>query len=148
MISQTAEYALRAIVYLAMEPEVPKTTQQIAETTHVPKGYLSKVLQSLNRAGLIGSQRGLHGGALLLKAPEALTLYEVVNAVDPIKRIYTCPLGLKAHGMILCPLHKRLDAAMELVETSFRETTVAELLAEPTTSTPLCQAPFGAITTR
>lgn len=141
MISQTAEYALRAIVALASEPDVPKTNRQIAEMTHVPVGYLAKVLQELNRAGLIRSQRGLYGGSILLKSPSEITIYEIVNAVDPIRRIQTCPLGLKAHGVHLCPLHRRLDEAIALVEKAFRETTVAELLAEPSASRPLCVFP-------
>lgn len=142
MISQTAEYALRAIVFLGTDPDAPKTTKQIAEATRVPVGYLAKVLQSLNRAGLISSQRGLYGGSLLLKRPEDISILEIVNAVDPLQRINSCPLELKAHGAILCPLHKRLDDAMALVEKSFRETSVAELLAEPTTSVPLCDYPI------
>jgi Rrf2 family nitric oxide-sensitive transcriptional repressor len=141
MISQTAEYALRAIAHLASQPAVAQTTQQIADTTHVPPPYLSKVLQALGRAGMIRSQRGLHGGFLLVKDPETLTVYDVVQAVDPLQRITTCPLGLKAHGTHLCPLHRRLDDALSLVEQSFRDSTMADLLREPTTSKPLCPFP-------
>jgi Rrf2 family transcriptional regulator, nitric oxide-sensitive transcriptional repressor len=140
MISQTAEYALRAIVYLADQGE-PQTTQRIAEATRVPAGYLSKVMQSLARGGLVHSQRGLHGGFNLLRPPEKLTVWEVVDAVDPIQRIRTCPLGLKSHGANLCPMHKRLDDAMAMVETAFRNSTVRELLDEPTRSKPLCDFP-------
>lgn len=138
MISQTAEYALRAIAHLAIYSEQAQTTQQIAESTHVPLPYLSKVLQALTREGLIHSQRGLHGGFLLLKSPETLSVYDVVQAVDPMQRITTCPLGLAAHGKNLCPLHRRLDDAFLQIEQSFREATLAELLREPTTSKPLC----------
>jgi DNA-binding IscR family transcriptional regulator len=77
----------------------------------------------------------------LLKSPEELTILEVVNAVEPIERIRTCPLGLAAHGVHLCPLHRRLDNAMATVEEAFAATTLAEVLAEPTTSVPLCPFP-------
>jgi Rrf2 family nitric oxide-sensitive transcriptional repressor len=142
MISQTAEYALRAIVHLAIEPTEPQTAQQIAAATKVPLPYLSKVLQALGRARLIHSQRGLHGGFTLLKRPEELSVYEIVQAVDPLRRIRACPLGLEAHGTNLCPLHRRLDDALALVEQSFRESTIADLLNEPTTSKPLCPFPL------
>ena len=69
MISQTAEYALRAIVYLADQGGVARTTSEIAETTQVPAGYLAKVMQSLCRAGLVKSQRGLNGGFKLAHDP-------------------------------------------------------------------------------
>lgn len=138
MLSQTVEYALRAIVWLASHPEDPQTNQQIADATLVPVGYLAKVMQSLGRGGLVHAQRGKNGGFVLARPAEAINVLEVVNTVDPIQRIRTCPLGIAAHGSHLCPLHKRLDAAMAMVETAFRESSIAELLAEPSTSKPLC----------
>ena len=138
MISQTTEYALRAMVALAGQPDKPMVTRDLADATKVPMGYLSKVLQALGRVGLVQSHRGLGGGFLLARPPEEITLYDVVQAVDPIQRIRTCPLGLQAHGVRLCPLHRRLDNAMRMVEDAFRESTLAEILAEPSRSKPLC----------
>jgi Rrf2 family protein len=141
MISQTVEYALRAVVHLADQAPAARTTDQIAAVTRVPKAYLSKVLQSLVRAGIVHSQRGLHGGMTLTREPEEINILEVVNAVEPIGRIRECPLGLKSHGVRLCPLHRRLDNALALVEDAFRNTTLAEVLAEPGASVPLCEFP-------
>ncbi len=143
MISQTTEYALRAMVHLADQAEVPLTTPQIADTTKVPVGYLAKVLGSLAKAGLVRSQRGLHGGFMIALPAEKVTVLDVINAVDPIQRITTCPLGLKAHGKKLCPLHKRLDNAMAQVETAFANSTLADLLADPSPSKPLCDVVGG-----
>jgi Rrf2 family protein len=145
VISQTVEYALRAVVHLASQAPAALTTDEVALATRVPRAYLSKVLQSLVRGGLVHSQRGIGGGMTLTKSPEHLTIIEVVNAVEPIQRIRTCPLGLASHGVRLCPLHKRLDNAMALVEDAFSSTTLAEVLAEPTLSVPLCPFPSAAI---
>ncbi len=139
MISQTVEYALRAIVTIAQHEGQPCTAQQISQITQVPAPYLSKLMQRLVRSGLAKSQRGLHGGFVLTKEPEKLTIWEVVDAVEPFKRIHECPLGITSHGSILCPLHRRLDQAMEMVENQFRGTTIADVLAEPGAVTPLCQ---------
>lgn len=141
MFSQTVEYALRAVVHLAYEAPDARTTAQIAEATKVPKDYLSKILQGLSKRGIVTTQRGVGGGISLAKTPEEVTILDVVNAVEPIERIQSCPLGLKTHGVRLCPLHKRLDAAMALVEDAFRNTTLAEVLAEPSQSVPLCESP-------
>lgn len=138
MISQTAEYALRAVVALASGDGRPQTTQRIATMTKVPPDYLSKVLQSLGRAGIVSSQRGQGGGSVLAKPAAEITVYDVVQAVDPIARIHSCPLGITSHGQRLCPLHRRLDDAIGTVENGFRATTITELLAEPTNSQPLC----------
>jgi Rrf2 family transcriptional regulator, nitric oxide-sensitive transcriptional repressor len=141
MFSKTVEYALRAVVHLAYHTDVAQTTDQIAATTKVKRAYLSKVLQALCRKGIVQSQRGAGGGMTLAKPPEQVTILEVVNAVEPIQRIRTCPLGLEAHGVRLCPLHRRVDNAMALVEDAFRSTTLAEVIAEPSESVPLCDFP-------
>jgi Rrf2 family protein len=131
VISQTAEYALRAIVFMAETHDAAHTNQQIAAVTKVPAGYLSKVLQGLSRAGLVVSRRGLGGGFALARAPEEMTVLEIVEAVDPLPRIHSCPLKIKEHGTKLCALHRRLDEATAQVEKTFRKTTVAELLVRP-----------------
>lgn len=130
MISQTAEYALRAVVYLAEKPDVPQTTQQIADVTRVPPGYLAKVMQTLGRSGIVRAQRGLHGGFTLTAAPEELTVLDVVQAVDPVRRIEHCPLGIPEHKT-LCPLHARLDDTAAMVEKALGASTIADLLSAP-----------------
>ena len=141
MFSQTVEYALRAVCYLASQSPKACTTEEVAGVTKVPRAYLSKVLQSLGRGGIVHSQRGLGGGMTLTKEPKDLTILEVVNAVEPIQRIKNCPLGLASHGFRLCPLHRRLDNALAMVEKAFSGTTLAEVLNEPTRSVPLCEFP-------
>jgi Rrf2 family protein len=96
-------------------------------------------MQGLVRGGLVNSQRGLHGGFVLAKQPENLTIWAIVDVVEPIKRIHECPLGIKEHGETLCPLHRRMDKAIEAIEKIFRETTVAEMLAPSGGVTPLCE---------
>jgi Rrf2 family protein len=138
MLSQTVDYALRAVTHLAYRAPDSQTTEQIAEATLVPRAYLSKVLQGLVRGGIVTSQRGIGGGMSLVKSADQLTLLEVVNAVEPVDRIRTCPLGIQTHGMRLCPLHRRLDAALAMVENAFESTTLAQILEEPSLSKPLC----------
>jgi Rrf2 family transcriptional regulator, nitric oxide-sensitive transcriptional repressor len=139
MISQSAEYSLRAVLCLATsQPGQAMTTQQIADRARVPAGYLAKVLQTLGRSGIVTSQRGLNGGFSLAVAPGALTLLAVVSAVEPSRRITECPIGHPDHAVNLCPLHRRLDAAAAGVERMLRETTVADVLAE-SLDQPLCK---------
>lgn len=138
MLSQTVEYALRAIVHLAQHAPQPQKTSQIAAATKVPAAYLAKVLQSLRAKNLVKLQRGVHGGVSLIPDPEQVTILDVVNAVDPIQRITTCPLDLASHGVRLCALHRRMDDAIQGMETAFAKTTLAELLEDTNPSVPLC----------
>jgi hypothetical protein len=55
---------------------------------------------------------------------------------------------LESHGVRLCPLHRRLDEALATVEAAFGATTLAEVLAEPTTSVPLCEFPLAELPAR
>ncbi|PIP71732.1 MAG: transcriptional regulator [Nitrospinae bacterium CG22_combo_CG10-13_8_21_14_all_47_10] len=137
MISQTAEYALRAVVCLAQNPDKPYTTAEIARWTKVPEHYLSKVLLALAKHEVVFSKKGLHGGYVLAQDPENLPLLNVINAVDPIKHIKSCPLKLKTHGANLCRLHQRVNESIDMMEDLFRTSTVALILSEPTQSIPL-----------
>ena len=139
MFSQTAEYALRAAVCLSDSGDRSLTTQEIADRTQVPRDYLSKVLRELARAGLVLAQRGKNGGFSLLRPPERVTIYDVVDAVDPVPRIKTCPLRLQAHRERLCPLHAKLDCAYATVESELRSATLAQMLESDVK--PLCEAP-------
>ena len=146
MLSQTAEYALRAMVHLAQNPGEARTVESIAQATKVPVGYLAKIMQQLTRAGLTTSQRGLHGGFILTRKPDDISLYEPINAVDPFRRITSCPLNLPTHKDGLCSLHKMLDATLETVEKTLRATTIGSLLEEA--SRPLCPVHPAAKLTR
>lgn len=141
MFSQTVEYALRAVVYLAYEAPEARTTEQIHQATQVKRAYLAKILQSLAKKGIVTTQRGVGGGVALAKKPHELTLLDVVNAVEPLPRIKTCPLGIATHGTRLCPLHRRIDKALASIEREFASTTLAEILAEPGANMPLCETP-------
>lgn len=140
MLSQTVEYALRAVVHLAMHDGQAMKTSEIAARTQVPAAYLSKVLQGLGNQGIVSLQRGVGGGVRLARPANQLTILDVVNAVDPIQRIVQCPLDLKAHGIRLCALHRRMDNAIMAMESAFQSTTVAELLEDPNPSVPLCES--------
>ncbi len=142
MFSQTQEYALRSVICLARQPEgEPVGNLRIAEETQVPPSYLSKVMQELARAGILTSRRGAKGGFTLAHDPSETTVLEVLNAVDPIKRIHSCPLALKSHKKKLCSMHARLDAAVEMVEQVFATSTIKDLMSESGRPLPMLDGP-------
>lgn len=130
LISQTSEYALRAVVFLAQRENGPAAAQDIAAATKVPVGYLQKILRVLSRAGMLNAQRGVGGGFSLAKPPTAISVLDVLTATDTdISRIARCPLGIKGHTR-LCPLHRLLDEQIAGVRSAFASTTVAELVSQ------------------
>ncbi len=140
MISKTAEYALRAVTILAGQPETPSSADALAEKTKVPRRYLTRVLQDLAAAGLVNSRSGPGGGYGLVKATDELTILDVINAVAPLERIRSCPLGLESHTA-LCPLHAELDRAYAATEAAFAAVTIQRLLASTNPILPLCEVP-------
>jgi len=139
MISQTAEYALRAMACLALTPGELVPTSSVAERTRVPSNYLAKVLQQLGDAGLVDSRRGVGGGYKLSRPADEITLVEVVRAVDRLERIQSCPLGIEQHGSSLCALHRIEDSAAAAVIDILDGVTLADLLADEEQNKPLCE---------
>lgn len=140
MFSITTEYAMRAMAWLALSPETLVPTSILAEKTKVPPHYLAKVLQQLASAELIKGRRGVRGGYKLTRPAGEITLLDVVRSVAEVNRITSCPLGLENHGHELCPLHKRIDGAAQGIIDSYGGVTLLDLISEPTTSKPLCDA--------
>ena len=140
MLPKTAEYGLRAVVWLASEGEEARSAHQIATATQIPRRYLHRVLQEMVHAGLLRSRSGPHGGYALERPPESITLLEVARALGAVERIEACPLALPAHTT-LCPLHRELDNAYAAVEQAFARVTIAQVLQQQGTSPPLCEAP-------
>jgi Rrf2 family protein len=137
MLPKTAEYALRAAVWLGREAGDIQSADELAEATKVPRRYLHKVLQDLVHAKLVRSQPGPGGGYALAKPPQKIAILDVVNAVAPLERIRNCPLGLSSHTS-LCPLHKELDKVYAATETALSRVTIAHLIKSKSQIVPLC----------
>ena len=137
MLSKTAEYALRAVAYLASRPGVLASANCLAEHTKIPRRYLHKVLQDLVASELMRSRPGPGGGYELIRASTELTILDVVNAVAPVERILRCPLGLTSHTQ-LCPLHRELDRVYAETENALRNVTIHQLVNSTDPIVPLC----------
>jgi Rrf2 family protein len=129
MLSKSCEYGLRATLYLASRNEdgyVPIST--ISDELDISFAFLTKILQKLNDAGLLTSQRGPKGGVALTRDADGVTLYDVVAAIDGEGLFQECVLGLPDCGNAEpCPLHEQWVEKRNQMETMFRQATLAEL---------------------
>lgn len=107
LLSQTAEYALRAMAGLAtIPPGVPVRATDLSRATAVPPHYLAKVLRRLVLADLLTSQKGQGGGFTLARAAERITFMDILVAVDAISPEGRCAFGWEVCGEDHpCPLH-------------------------------------------
>lgn len=81
MFSNSARYALRAMAHLAADDRA-HTADELAAEAEVPRMYVAKVMTPLVRAGLVAAQRGLRGGYRLGRPAGAISVLEVISAID------------------------------------------------------------------
>lgn len=132
VLSSTAEYALRAIIYLAQNATNGRVAAaDVSEALGIPANYLGKILHELARAGILSSSRGKRGGFALAVAPDRLPLLRVVSLFDRVGHEPRCLLGrAECSDDSPCAAHQRWRGVSEQVTSFFRNTTVADLLAK------------------
>lgn len=137
MLSQTAEYALRTVLYIARRKpgEGPVSADEIAEALGIPRNYLSKTLHRLAQERILASTRGKGGGFVLARPAEALRLLDVVGLFDRVEAAPQCLLGQPVcSDRTACTAHAQWKEVAGQVARFFRETTIADLLAEAAAS--------------
>jgi Rrf2 family protein len=129
MISQTAEYALRAAVWLADHADGPVRVGELASALKVPKNYLSKTMHQMARAGVLASVRGKNGGFTLARKPTSIKLIDIVRPFDPMMDRQGCVLGRPScSDANPCGAHERWKAVMQTTMTFFSQTTLGDLM--------------------
>ena len=136
LISKTAEYGLRAVIHIAGDgTSKPARANDIALALGVPANYLSKILHSLARAGLLTSERGPRGGFRLAVLPEELRLAAIIEPLDPELLHPVCLLGnAECGGQETCSVHEHWKQVREPLLAFFAETTVADVLGRVETA--------------
>jgi Rrf2 family protein len=129
-ITRQADYALRAMLYLAkLGMDKKAATSLIAQEKRIPPSFLAKIISQLSIAGLIHTSRGAHGGVSLARKPEEISVLEVVEAIDgPIALndcthdAADCPFGDD------CPLRVLWCSAQGELIHRLRNTTFAQFV--------------------
>jgi Rrf2 family protein len=90
-ISRRVDYGLRAVIYLSgQNPEKCCSITEIAKNQGVPKKFLEKIIQDLIRGGLIRSRRGSCGGYTLARGADAISFYDVIEALEGPIAVNAC----------------------------------------------------------
>ncbi|MCZ7374301.1 Rrf2 family transcriptional regulator [Micromonospora taraxaci] len=133
-MSGGVEWALHCCVVLTAS-NTPVPAAKLAELHDVSSSYLAKQLQSLARAGLIHSVQGKSGGYVLTRAPESVTLLDVVRAVDGPGPSFVCteirqrgPFATPADACTTpCPVARAMWAAEDAWRQALAAVTIADL---------------------
>jgi len=92
-ITRQADYAIRAVLYLARHNDKRIATSAIAEEQRIPASFLAKIVSQLSIAGLLRTARGARGGVMLAREAKDITLLEVVEAIDGPIQLNECVGG-------------------------------------------------------
>jgi len=141
-LTRAADYAVRVMIHLAgMPPGERASRAELAQAAECPEQFLSKVLQSLTRRGLVVSHRGNTGGFELPQAHRHASMLEVVEAVEGPVRLNLCLTSGQACGrQSWCPAHlvwAEAQAAMAGVLERATISALAERVGATTNSLPL-----------
>ena len=141
-LTRAADYAVRAMIHLATLPENQRVLlPALAEATGAPGSFLSKVLQSLSRAGLVSSRRGQLGGFEILDCGRQASIREVIEAIDgPIYLNVCLADGRSCNRKSWCPAHPIWAQAQSAMLEVLNAAIIADLAAQavaPVVSLPI-----------
>jgi Rrf2 family protein len=130
MISHTSDYALRAVIALAVENDgQPLRAEAIAEATGAPRNYMGKTLNALVKAGVLKSARGPQGGFSLAVPPENITIARVIDCFVEPRTSTRCLLGNKpCDASNACSAHKLWSNINRTRREPFANTTIADII--------------------
>ena len=144
-LTSTTDYAIRLVCFLAYK-EQPCTAGVIAHSADIPTNYIPKIIKKLKLANLVGSVEGVQGGYYLLRKPEAITLWDILDTMESTMKINKCleevfyPYEEKS-GLCdqreFCKVRAIFQQFQMDVERKLQEVTVAELIGKSETH------PFG-----
>jgi len=131
MLNRTCEYAVRALVHLAVHAdEWPIPGWAIARQARIPRKYLSAVLAELVRAGILDSTPGKCGGFRMARTPAQTRLWDVVQPFEPFEGGH-CPFGNKAcSDDAPCAVHREWKKVIGAEQRFLKQTSVRDLAAE------------------
>lgn len=128
-LSKLADYATLLMTTMAAAPERVYTAHELAARTHVSAPTVAKLLKVLARGGLLESLRGAHGGYRLARAPERISVAEVIRALEGPIAVTQC--STHGGGCVLEP-DCAARANWRLINTAIRHALEAVSLAQMT----------------
>jgi len=133
MLSNTCKYAIRAVLYLAINCEegMKIGIKQISKDLDIPTPFLGKILQSLAKHKLLSSTKGPNGGFGIGKDISTIYLMDIVEIIDGMDNFHKCVIGIKycSEQENPCALHTRYAGLREETRKIFETETIGQLSA-------------------
>ncbi len=135
MLSNTCKYALRSVIYLALNQDDDKKIgiKKISDDLNIPTPFLGKILQQLVKQKMLLSTKGPHGGFSIGKNPADITLLDIVKIIDGMDVFDLCLIGMNscksAHEKQLpCPVHDKFCKLRSEMFQLFKNETIENII--------------------
>jgi Rrf2 family protein len=131
-ITRETDYAIRCVYYLAGKKNGVTMVDEISKEMNIPKSFLAKILQKLGKFALVKSFRGVKGGFILARAPQEISLLEVIEAVQGPVAMNICALDKTlCERSSACAIHPVWIEIRRQVEETLRRKNFADLRLDP-----------------
>jgi Rrf2 family protein len=147
-LSKKADYALIAMKHLATRTDLASASaREIAEQYDIPVELMAKVLQRLARRGLLTSHQGTRGGYRLSKAPSAISVADIIQAIDGPLTVTACSTGDENCGQYAkCSVRDPLWRIKDRILAALATCSLQEVSTEPPADGPATPIAFGKAT--
>jgi len=132
IFSRQCEYALQAMVYLALKKEGERISiKDLTKRLDIPYHFLGKILQGLTRKGFLTSVKGPHGGFALGMPAEEITLFQIVEAIDGVGFSHNCVMGFPdCSGKNPCAVHETWSGLRDGITTMLQVKNIGQMAKE------------------
>ncbi len=129
LVTRETDYAVRCVLYLARDEDQISNVTEVSKSMHIPKTFLAKIFQRLVKAGLVESIRGMNGGFRLAKKPSAISLMDIMEAIQGPAGINVCAVNSKkCRRSSTCSVHPVWVELRKEVDKRLREQTIDRLV--------------------
>ncbi len=134
LINRDTDYALRALIHIAKNSQRLSVTE-MASKLDIPKPFLRKILQILNKEGVLNSYKGKGGGFLLAIPPKKILLADLIKIFQGPVKLTACVIKERiCQDIKTCPLRKRIRALEKHVVSELKSTTLDDLIQDDASS--------------
>ncbi|QDU61504.1 HTH-type transcriptional regulator CymR [Planctomycetes bacterium Pan216] len=129
VITRKVDYAILVLVDLMSRSEGGASTRELADRHKISRGFVSNIMKELGHENIVESQRGMHGGYRLARAPREITLSEIIYALEGTFRLMACANGQETSCDLfcVCPVKSPLQAVHDRINQVLDDVTLEEL---------------------
>ena len=129
LLNRDTDYAVKALLYIRQNNPKRMSVPELAKALDIPRPFLRKILQILNREGVLNSFKGKGGGFVLAMPPEEILITRLIDIFQKPVKLTECIFKEKICSDIdTCPLKKRIDTIEQHVISELESITIESLL--------------------